>query len=160
MRTNEKKKRKRRKKKKKKEEKKKSNNIVFFFNDTPTTEIYTLSLHDALPIYGDQAIVYHGFASAADLDVQVVPSGEVITLLVPSADTAQNKVNSGDHVTERHAFASAAALAVQVIPSGEVITRLVPLEETATNRVNSSDHTRSEERRVGKECRSRWSPYH
>ena len=23
-----------------------------------------------------------------------------------------------------------------------------------------SDHTRSEERRVGKECRSRWSPYH
>src|SRR5947199_8917502 len=24
----------------------------FFFNDTPTTEIYTLSLHDALPICG------------------------------------------------------------------------------------------------------------
>src|SRR5256885_16741030 len=26
--------------------------IVFFFNDTATTEIYTLSLHDALPISG------------------------------------------------------------------------------------------------------------
>src|SRR3712207_6919799 len=25
---------------------------IFFFNDTATTEIYTLSLHDALPIYG------------------------------------------------------------------------------------------------------------
>src|SRR3712207_8467721 len=25
----------------------------FFFNDTATTEIYTLSLHDALPISGD-----------------------------------------------------------------------------------------------------------
>src|SRR3712207_8695377 len=25
---------------------------VFFFNDTATTEIYTLSLHDALPILG------------------------------------------------------------------------------------------------------------
>src|SRR3712207_8544193 len=25
----------------------------FFFNDTATTEIYTLSLHDALPIYRD-----------------------------------------------------------------------------------------------------------
>src|SRR5215510_3291021 len=25
-------------------------NIIFFFNDTATTEIYTLSLHDALPI--------------------------------------------------------------------------------------------------------------
>ena len=24
--------------------------ILFFFNDTATTEIYTLSLHDALPI--------------------------------------------------------------------------------------------------------------
>src|SRR2546428_8763560 len=26
------------------------NNFIFFFNDTATTEIYTLSLHDALPI--------------------------------------------------------------------------------------------------------------
>src|SRR3712207_8024775 len=25
--------------------------MCFFFNDTATTEIYTLSLHDALPIY-------------------------------------------------------------------------------------------------------------
>src|SRR6266436_9488284 len=27
------------------------NFLFFFFNDTATTEIYTLSLHDALPIY-------------------------------------------------------------------------------------------------------------
>src|SRR6266498_5838025 len=27
------------------------NYFFFFFNDTATTEIYTLSLHDALPIY-------------------------------------------------------------------------------------------------------------
>src|SRR4029077_21292231 len=27
--------------------------LSFFFNDTATTEIYTLSLHDALPISGD-----------------------------------------------------------------------------------------------------------
>src|SRR2546428_10318251 len=26
----------------------------FFFNDTATTEIYTLSLHDALPIFGSR----------------------------------------------------------------------------------------------------------
>src|SRR3712207_8621247 len=26
--------------------------MCFFFNDTATTEIYTLSLHDALPIFG------------------------------------------------------------------------------------------------------------
>src|SRR3712207_8790262 len=28
--------------------------FIFFFNDTATTEIYTLSLHDALPIFGRQ----------------------------------------------------------------------------------------------------------
>ena len=27
--------------------------FLFFFNDTATTEIYTLSLHDALPIYDE-----------------------------------------------------------------------------------------------------------
>src|SRR3712207_9226183 len=30
--------------------------IFFFFNDTATTEIYTLSLHDALPISQSQAL--------------------------------------------------------------------------------------------------------
>src|SRR2546429_4192894 len=29
--------------------------FFFFFNDTATTEIYTLSLHDALPIFGTEA---------------------------------------------------------------------------------------------------------
>src|SRR2546426_12295261 len=29
--------------------------FFFFFNDTATTEIYTLSLHDALPIYRETA---------------------------------------------------------------------------------------------------------
>src|SRR2546421_9679105 len=31
----------------------------FFFNDTATTEIYTLSLHDALPIYGQYRPLRH-----------------------------------------------------------------------------------------------------
>src|SRR5471030_3426471 len=32
--------------------------FFFFFNDTATTEIYTLSLHDALPIYGYPEAVF------------------------------------------------------------------------------------------------------
>ena len=28
--------------------------FFFFFNDTATTEIYTLSLHDALPIWSEE----------------------------------------------------------------------------------------------------------
>src|SRR2546430_15614200 len=31
--------------------------MLFFFNDTATTEIYTLSLHDALPVVGFAALV-------------------------------------------------------------------------------------------------------
>src|SRR2546430_10092288 len=36
--------------------------IFFFFNDTATTEIYTLSLHDALPISTDNNTVGMGDA--------------------------------------------------------------------------------------------------
>ena len=32
--------------------------------------------------------------------------------------------------------------------------------ESVTNQLAAAGETRSEERRVGKECRSRWSPYH
>src|SRR2546426_7561346 len=33
--------------------------LFFFFNDTATTEIYTLSLHDALPIFHAEALGRH-----------------------------------------------------------------------------------------------------
>src|SRR3712207_6901579 len=49
----------------------------FFFNDTATTEIYTLSLHDALPIceqalvmaarYGRSAVVQHLLDAGVDV---------------------------------------------------------------------------------------------
>jgi len=41
--------------------------FFFFFNDTATTEIYTLSLHDALPIFRpeDDAAVLRARAEAA-----------------------------------------------------------------------------------------------
>ena len=38
--------------------------FVFFFNDTATTEIYTLSLHDALPISGGGAAILPDGAAA------------------------------------------------------------------------------------------------
>src|SRR3712207_7665458 len=49
--------------------------FFFFFNDTATTEIYTLSLHDALPIY--LAIVTLGF-------------GEIVPNFFYNADTITN----------------------------------------------------------------------
>src|SRR2546426_10266007 len=33
--------------------------LFFFFNDTATTEIYTLSLHDALPISQSASVWFH-----------------------------------------------------------------------------------------------------
>src|SRR2546430_11415309 len=38
--------------------------VFFFFNDTATTEIYTLSLHDALPIWCPSFGVYMVSASS------------------------------------------------------------------------------------------------
>src|SRR5438477_9571105 len=35
--------------------------LFFFFNDTATTEIYTLSLHDALPISAASGTARRGF---------------------------------------------------------------------------------------------------
>src|SRR5947207_12307635 len=52
--------------------------IFFFFNDTATTEIYTLSLHDALPISVDQV---HGGTSRNDSRSALVCSGVVVTCL-------------------------------------------------------------------------------
>src|SRR3712207_9152107 len=34
--------------------------MIFFFNDTATTEIYTLSLHDALPIWIIVGVIFAG----------------------------------------------------------------------------------------------------
>src|SRR5260370_12824895 len=40
--------------------------FFFFFNDTATTEIYTLSLHDALPIYRSRRPRHDGRGVAGD----------------------------------------------------------------------------------------------
>src|SRR3712207_7778222 len=42
--------------------------LCFFFNDTATTEIYTLSLHDALPICGEQRVEVDTGAQAHRLE--------------------------------------------------------------------------------------------
>src|SRR5260221_2086249 len=42
--------------------------MFFFFNDTATTEIYTLSLHDALPIYF--------YLQASDASVTLLAAGD------------------------------------------------------------------------------------
>src|SRR3712207_7630373 len=73
----------------------------FFFNDTATTEIYTLSLHDALPICDEVA------------DAAVVEGGVDPEVLAPRALEPRDALDAGaDHVealdlVPRHGFAVA-----------------------------------------------------
>src|SRR6516164_9577915 len=45
------------------------NNPIFFFNDTAATEIYTLSLHDALPISPPTIVMPRGLRSSEPVPV-------------------------------------------------------------------------------------------
>src|SRR5574337_1450038 len=46
--------------------------LFFFFNDTATTEIYTLSLHDALPILDDFGTGYSSLSYLKRLPTQTI----------------------------------------------------------------------------------------
>ena len=46
------------------------------------------------------------------------------------------------------------------IETNENIDNIANKPENLTEELNKLNELRSEERRVGKECRSRWSPYH
>src|SRR5438445_7813148 len=52
--------------------------VFFFFNDTATTDIYTLSLHDALPIWFDRHRegAVHAARSDRGFDVAKIPRSE------------------------------------------------------------------------------------
>src|SRR5690349_24095811 len=50
--------------------------IFFFFTATATPEIYTLSLHDALPICGAAALLITAALILAQPDFQAIISGE------------------------------------------------------------------------------------
>src|SRR5258707_5044237 len=70
--------------------------FFFFFNDTATTEIYTLSLHDALPISG---------ACAAGPAGMEGPSGQRKLLHLPRAHHApkvdrRTQSRSEEHTSE------------------------------------------------------------
>ena len=110
----------------------------FFFNDTATTEIYTLSLHDALPIWSH--------AQAIDQCQKIIKEYNLKSII--SADTA----GSAKFVSEKNDKTDSAI-------ASELAAKIYDLEILKKNIEDGLDN-RSEERRVGKECRSRWSPYH
>src|SRR2546428_1857193 len=67
--------------------------FLFFFNDTATTEIYTLSLHDALPI-SDAA------ASSARSTLHTCSAKNGITGPITRADCVSALHRSEEHTSE------------------------------------------------------------
>src|SRR5258707_3967903 len=75
----------------------------FFFNDTATTEIYTLSLHDALPIYRPAA--HLGRRSAGGAPRAPPPRGAQrrhphVARLHPRRRTEPREDRSAEHTSE------------------------------------------------------------
>src|SRR2546430_6920931 len=69
--------------------------FFFFFNDTATTEIYTLSLHDALPIFcGGQLLdmPQHHHLDHGDLQSQL--DGLGLDGRAPNGDRKSTRLNS------------------------------------------------------------------
>src|SRR2546430_14294452 len=69
--------------------------------------------------------------------------------------------NGRFHLSEEQAFAMADESSPVFLPGAfPGALAAVKAEETLTERFKTGQGMRSEERRVGKECRSRWLPYH
>src|SRR3989441_8107878 len=166
--------------------------FFFFFNDTATTEIYTLSLHDALPIFhrgapgaarraqvdravGLQCAGLEGLARQV-LQLRAQRLGleqavrDIARLGVGALDVLEVQQVPDVRVERPVEPAEPEALVqpqVDVLGPGEsrgveILGRPAPEAEVQVRyrlAVAVVDE-RSEERRVGKECRSRWSPYH
>src|SRR6267143_1387918 len=81
--------------------------FVFFFNDTATTEIYTLSLHDALPIHPGYGFLSENAAFAAEC------RAAGITFIGPSPGSM---ARLGDKSAARR---TAADSGVPVVPGAE-----------------------------------------
>src|SRR2546422_7682876 len=76
--------------------------LLFFFNDTATTEIYTLSLHDALPIFvAEPAITWTVFQVIVWCLQPGVEAGIESTLSrSASVDSGFNAGRSEEHTSE------------------------------------------------------------
>src|SRR3712207_8197842 len=66
---------------------------MFFFNDTATTEIYTLSLHDALPIYIERGKIFarHRCAHIDLLDAERIARAIELTRFPVPKDNDQDR---------------------------------------------------------------------
>src|SRR5258708_33368770 len=76
--------------------------VFFFFNDTATTEIYTLSLHDALPIYA--AAMAPANIAAHETPLREVSTVATVLTTGASADRKSTRLNSSHQIISYAVF--------------------------------------------------------
>src|SRR5258708_24644927 len=83
---------------------------IFFFNDTATTEIYTLSLHDALPIYSSAAsdrchlCRAHEFSAWVNSCLGIAHPGSKFFLVYDASDRKSTRLNSSHQIISYAVF--------------------------------------------------------
>jgi len=101
-------------------------------------------------------------------DPNISPDGKLVAYVVTKIDRAQNRRNSsiwmvatdGSRGPWQFTTSPQNSNSPRWSPDGKSVAFLSSRPESTTAAVSAADQPRSEERRVGKECRSRWSPYH
>src|SRR5258708_39140738 len=79
--------------------------IFFFFNDTATTEIYTLSLHDALPICADDdRRSRHGLCAPEQLELLAASGGGDPARRIVLRDRKSTRLNSSHQIISYAVF--------------------------------------------------------
>src|SRR3712207_8590833 len=74
--------------------------FTFFFNDTATTEIYTLSLHDALPILSTRSGVRVSPIIESRSGMAVIPSPALSCGYRRSCSAPRAAIRSEEHTSE------------------------------------------------------------
>src|ERR1039457_3784061 len=88
--------------------------FFFFFNDTATTEIYTLSLHDALPIYMPHGFLVHASAGIGHGQLHIdrkstrLNSSHLVisyaVFCLKKKKSRQKRRVDGNHTYRRHSY--------------------------------------------------------
>src|SRR6266516_3284604 len=89
----------------------------FFFNDTATTEIYTLSLHDALPIWWPVTAFHHRAVPSMRPLARVLPPGLNATELTSPVWPVRGFPICRPVVTSHSRTAPSAPALAKVLPS-------------------------------------------
>src|SRR5436189_4357946 len=80
-----------------------TSHVFFFFNDTATTEIYTLSLHDALPIFCEEKAMTPVKTRSIPVVLEAETAADLMTpnpLSIRDDASVREAIRSEEHTSE------------------------------------------------------------